>query len=162
MSSSLLPVVGNSGAVQITATDEVQADSVARRDASKDLYTRIFRSSGDSNGIRTAGHLWVDIQNKSSAFTVDESTNNGTIYTIDTSGGSVTVTLPAAAAYTDKVLCFVKTSASNTLTIDGDGTEEIGGLSTTAVATANNAFIWIVCNGTKWIIVGWSAAADWA
>jgi hypothetical protein len=155
-----LPVVGSSGAVQITATDESQADSVARRDSSKDLYTRIFRTSGDGCGIRTSGHFYLDIQNKTANFTVDESTNNGTIYTIDTTGGSYTVTLPACAAYVDKVLVFVKTNAANTLTIDGDGSEEIGGYGVTATTNDNNAVLWIVSNGTKWIVL--SSIGTWA
>lgn len=69
----------------------------------------------------------------------------------DTSGGNVTLTLPAAATpNANTVFSFVKTSASNTLTLDGDGSETIDGAATKAVTTLN-ARVDLYSTGSTWI-----------
>lgn len=68
----------------------------------------------------------------------------------DTSGGNVTLTLPAAASVTpNTVYSFQKTSASNTLTLDGNSSETIDGATTQAL-TLLNARLDIVSDGTAW------------
>lgn len=70
----------------------------------------------------------------------------------NTASGNVTLTLPAAASVTAyTVFSFVKTSASNTLTIDGNGSETINGASTYAM-TALNERIDIYSTGTAWLL----------
>jgi hypothetical protein len=70
----------------------------------------------------------------------------------NSSGGSVTVNLPAAALHTGRVITIKKTSASNLVTIDGDSAETIDG-ETTQVLTENYQSLTIVSNGTGWSIL---------
>lgn len=66
----------------------------------------------------------------------------------DTSGGSVTITLKPLAEWPPFVpFHFQKISASNTMTIDGDGSETIEGNATIAV-TGNNTVISLYSDGT--------------
>lgn len=66
----------------------------------------------------------------------------------DTSGGSVTITLKPLAEWPPFVpFHFQKISASNTMTIDGDGSETIEGSATIAV-TGNNTVVSLYSDGT--------------
>lgn len=89
----------------------------------------------------------------------------------DTSGGAITTTLRAGASYgTGAILEFLKTSTDNTAwTIDGDGTEQINGATTTALHTEGE-FLRIMWNGTAWIqlerriptkVVSWTPTGSW-
>lgn len=70
----------------------------------------------------------------------------------DTSGGSVTLTLPAAATVTGYRLDIKKIASSHTLTVDGDGTETIDGSATLSWSTTNQSYS-IISDGTQWWIV---------
>lgn len=72
---------------------------------------------------------------------------------VDTSGGSRTMTLPAVAgvtAYT--VYSFLKSSASNSMILDGNGSELIAG-ATTHTSTALNARVDIYTDGIAWYVL---------
>jgi hypothetical protein len=86
-------------------------------------------------------------------------TANYTITTSDrlvyanTASGNITLTLPAAASVTAHTVYSVhKTSASNTLTIDGNASETING-ALTATLTALNGRYDLVSDGTAWTSV---------
>lgn len=86
-------------------------------------------------------------------------TGNYTVTTADhlvyanTAGGNITLTLPAVAGVAQNVVySAVKTSASNTLTLDGNSAETIDGAATLAV-TANNARVDLVYNGSQWVTI---------
>lgn len=87
-------------------------------------------------------------------------TSNYTITTSDkltygnTASGSITFTLPALAGVTANVpYSFVKTSASNSLVIDGDGAELVNGAATQTL-TENNARLDIVKNDSGlWVTI---------
>ena len=66
-------------------------------------------------------------------------------------GGSGTITLPAASGNTD-FFFYVRNAGSGTLTLDGNGSETIDGATTVDLA-ANEACI-VFCNGTAWYTVG--------
>jgi hypothetical protein len=70
----------------------------------------------------------------------------------DSSGGNVTVNLPAAASHTGRILHIKKTSASNTVTVDANSTETIDG-ALTQVLTEQYHCLSIVSNGTEWSII---------
>lgn len=76
---------------------------------------------------------------------------------VNTSGGNVTVTLPAAASVYNAnngagiVYQIKKASAANTLTIQGTGGETIDGGATYAITTANVA-VTVRTNGSVWYI----------
>ncbi len=71
-----------------------------------------------------------NIENATATITTSERYNES-----DTTGGAVVLTLPAAnTVNANTVFSFVKTGGGNTLTLDGNGAEEIDG-STTLVVT---------------------------
>lgn len=82
-----------------------------------------------------------------------------------------TLTLPAAASNTGKVYQVVKTSSDlNALTIDPNGSETIGGATTTTINTLNESLIF-VSDGTNWQILGrrvpsvlpaWTPTGTWS
>lgn len=68
----------------------------------------------------------------------------------DTTSGSITLTLPAAASVTAyTVFGFVKRSSANTLILDANGSETING-ETTYALTALNERVDIYSTGSKW------------
>jgi hypothetical protein len=86
-------------------------------------------------------------------------TGNYTVTTADhlvyanTASGNITLTLPAVAGVAQNVVySAVKTSGSNTLTLDGNSSETIDGAATLAV-TANNARVDLVYNGSQWVTI---------
>lgn len=70
---------------------------------------------------------------------------------VDTSSGAVTLTLPPvdAAIIVGQVIKIKLIDATNSLTIDGDGSETIDG-STTFVMTVLNEAYEFVSDGTEW------------
>lgn len=70
----------------------------------------------------------------------------------DASGGAFTVTLPTAVGIPGKRYTIKRTSSSNNVTVDGDGSETIDGATTKALATQYAAIV-VVSDGTGWHIV---------
>lgn len=70
----------------------------------------------------------------------------------DSSGGTFTVTLPAAAAAKGVILTVTKTDSSLTaVTIDGNGSETINGSTTTTLNTQYES-VDLVSDGSNWLI----------
>jgi len=67
---------------------------------------------------------------------------------------NVTVTLPAASG-NDGLFYIIKkiSSAANTVTVDGNGTETIDGSATNTTINAQYKTLFIVCDGSNWYIV---------
>lgn len=74
------------------------------------------------------------------------------LYRANTTSGSITFNLPAAASSTGVQLVFKKISAANSLIIDGNGSETIDG-ALTKTLSANLASTMIYCNGTSWDVI---------
>lgn len=71
----------------------------------------------------------------------------------DASGGAFSITLPAATASAGMRLAVKKVDASaNAVTIDGNASETIDGVTTKALSSQNAAYD-IVCDGSAWYIV---------
>lgn len=101
--------------------------------------------------VRVPGWGWT-LQKvaKSGDYTV---TTSDRLIEVDTSGGDVTLTLPAASApnpYT--VFSFVVVTAGNDLILDGDGAETIDG-DATKTLTALNARADLYSTGAAWITI---------
>ena len=73
-------------------------------------------------------------------------------YKADTTAGNITINLKPAGENKDRVITFQKISSSNTLTIDGNGAETVGG-SATQILNNNKETLKIQSNGTNWIIL---------
>ena len=71
---------------------------------------------------------------------------------VDTTSGSVTVSLPPAANCKGQVLHIKKLVAANTMTIDPDGTETIDGAATVASTTQYISYT-IISDGAGWLII---------
>jgi len=72
---------------------------------------------------------------------------------VDTSGGNVTINLPAVASNSGVEFMIVKTTSdSNTVTIDGNGAETINGAATKILYAQNDFLIIKQMNG-RWVIV---------
>lgn len=80
------------------------------------------------------------------------------------SGGSITITLPAASLSTGRSIVVKRTdtSTSNTVTIDANASETING-SLTYVLYGRYSYLRITCNGTEWIkdAEGFGDYASW-
>jgi hypothetical protein len=105
---------------------------------------------------------------KSTGFSVVTALD-GLLYECDVSGGGFTATLPAAATLGNGFLFGVKTTghATNAVTIDPAGAEQIEGTTTRAVS-GEGAVEWFRCTGTKFVLtaihdpdIGGGAAKAW-
>lgn len=84
----------------------------------------------------------------SSATTMD-----GTYDRIELIGTSTyTITLPTAVGIAGREYTFVKSGASGTITIDGDGSETING-TTTKTLTTQYDVLTVISNGSNWLII---------
>lgn len=72
----------------------------------------------------------------------------------DSTGAAVTVALPPVASSTGRVLAIKATGSANTVTVDPDGTEQIEGAATLALAAATNVGVTIHCDGAAWWVLG--------
>lgn len=74
-------------------------------------------------------------------------------YKINTSGGAVTMNLPAAASWSGSVFYFMKTTGdANAVTVDGNGSETINGALTQTITQAYGTLA-LVSTGTEWLII---------
>lgn len=79
------------------------------------------------------------------------------LYPVDTSGGSVTVTLPAASSIMGKAYCFTKTSSSNSITFSLTGSDSASGWS--GSASAKGSYIFMSDGISTWYCVNEPAAS---
>jgi hypothetical protein len=78
-------------------------------------------------------------------------TTNDEIIIFNTTGGNLTASLPSAVGIKGKIFEIHKIGAINTLTIDPNASETIGGTST-HVLSENYSSVIIVSNGTNWLL----------
>lgn len=130
-------------------TGLLQSDSAAtvnaviERDINGDFAGRIITAS---TSLKSTGSVFLGNTAKSTGFTADAT---ATSYVVDTTAGSVTVTLPAAATCTGQHYIFKKQVAANSLIIDGSAAETIdGALTKTATVQYNSIHIW--SDGATW------------
>lgn len=93
--------------------------------------------------------IGYNIATITAAYTMVET--DGTIL-IDASSSAVTATLPSAANLKGKRFTIKCTDATNTATLDGDGSETIDGAA--SITLALNVFVTVQSDGTNWAVVG--------
>lgn len=93
----------------------------------------------------------LNVETISSADTLDSGND---VVLCDTSGGDFTIALPAAGTVTGKQyhLIYYDSNYIEPCTIDPDGSETIGGSSTTTLNTQNES-LRIVSDGSNWVIL---------
>lgn len=112
-------------------------------------------NSGETKKITTANLLgsfapdfdYVAIDDTDSPYAL---AGHISIVLADTTGGDITVDLPAAAG-SDKRIVWIKNIGSGTLTIDGSGAEEIDAETTQLLTQYSTAQL--VCDGSEWWIL---------
>jgi hypothetical protein len=105
--------------------------------------------AGDINSLQAAVEAMQDVRTVTGAYTA---TSADETILADASGGAFTVTLPPAAGLVGKRFTIKRTSASNNVVVDGNGSETIDGAGTKSL-NSQYAFISIACNGANWFIV---------
>jgi len=147
MSKEQIPVINAPIATSDTGSS---ANTYAKRDASKDLYTRRFVTDS-GGGLRNNGdwHRSGFAAAKTTTYTVAD--GDDIIYA-DATSGSFTINLPAAASNSGKTVTIVKTTSANTVTIDASGSENINGATTLALTTQYSGKT-LHCDGTQWFVV---------
>lgn len=148
-----LQIPAVNGGIQVSDS-AATANAIAQRDSNADCnYRRVALSGGlDNSGGQTVG-----LQSKTSSFSAD---NTKVLTKCDTTSGSITATLPAAALSSGLRLTFIKTdSSANSLIIDGNAAETINGAATWTSAGQYSS-ITVICDGTGWFIE--SQKGTWA
>lgn len=103
-----------------------------------------------SNGTGGAG---VTVLNKSANYTV-LSADNGTYFTLDTSGAAFTLTLPTpSSGFHIKFVDSTGSFSTNNLTLAPSSTEKIEGLAASKVFQTNWGGWEVFSNGTDWYIL---------
>lgn len=102
--------------------------------------------------LETARSFGANITATSTDITLD-----GSHYTVvvDASGAARTITLPTAASSTRRIYFIINDTGTNTVTVDGDGGEDIGSTAadTYVIPATAGAAVQIQSNGTKWLIL---------
>lgn len=83
-------------------------------------------------------------------------TNNDSVLLVSPTSGSATINLPAVASVQPGRVYFIKrdATATNTVTLDGFGSETINGSATRAVGAAATAGgVIVISDGTAWHVL---------
>lgn len=156
--TNLLPDITPGSAGTVGLDDSPSAGTGAKRDSNADLFTRIFRAT---QGLRSAGHLYLHRVAVSASLAIDESTNNGTFYDCDATSGAITLSLSASSTVTDKVIIVGKSPtdiSANAIVLDAFGSELIGTALTASLVNPGDV-IAIIGNGAQWRIL-WRYSAN--
>lgn len=118
------------------------------------LYPTQAAADANSGATWSIDNL-TPITNVAFGNSVNSQTANYTLLTSDkgkliyySGAGGVTLDLMAAEDAGDGFAFMVENDTSGTVTLDGDGAEEVNGATTFAVLTGVSAIV--VCNGTSW------------
>jgi hypothetical protein len=76
-----------------------------------------------------------------------------TMYLVTTTGGAVEVDLPTAGSQAGKTIDILAvTGATNSVTVDPDGSETINGSATSLTLSSNYQNVTLISDGTNWVI----------
>lgn len=127
-------------------------DAVAVRDSEGNLVGATV--TGD-NGIVSAGVFATKLLAKTANYTLDDAE---TVVSFDASGGARTATLPPAADVTNRIYIIQKIDTSvNIVTVDGDSSETVGGLTTWLLYNAGDT-VAVQSDGSNWLVLWWKAS----
>jgi hypothetical protein len=129
----------------ITLTDLLESIATAETDTSY-----ILKPDGVGGVVFGVAPSWFGIVTTTSASYNVLSTD--TTILCDTSSNAITVNLPAAASSSGRVIIVNLIDATNTATVDGNGSETING-ATTQVLTNQYDSITMQCDGAAWYII---------
>jgi hypothetical protein len=105
-----------------------------------------------------SGHLVDTVASKTANYTATSTDN---FIKCDASGGTFTITLPAAASNTGRIYKIKKTDTSyNAVTVDGNASETIDGVTDTTINTKNECLT-IISDGSNWQILERTIPSAW-
>lgn len=111
-----------------------------------------------------AGSVVGPLTNAGSPYTLTESSMNGVLFFIDSSGGDVTINLPATSSLVDPDFCrarFVRLDSSNPVTLVANGADTINFGSTFSIFPAPMCHAEVFAGGgTNWLAVNLSVPLD--
>lgn len=129
------------------ATDEVYADgahAIEVYDADDILIETIVNAHYSTSAASSLTRVVVT----ASSYAVSDT---GAYVESDSSSNSITLNLLTAAGHDGEVILVIKTSGSNTVTIDPSGSETVSGLSTITL-TAKDEYVVLRSNNVNWAI----------
>jgi hypothetical protein len=113
-----------------------------------DLYAIV--NGGVTSKVTRANNSKIITESTAKTSNYTFTANDETIK-FDTSSGNITASLPTAVGIKGKWYVAIKTSASNTLTIDPDGSETINGAANYTI-TNNNSTVTMQSDGSNWYV----------
>lgn len=149
-------IATNSGNLTIkTGTASGTRGKILLVDGSEGVAGKIWTSTDTGGQGRWA---FSTVASKTTTYTALATDN---LILVDTSGGSFTLNLPAAAGVSGKQYSIKKTTTDfNTLTIDPNSSETIDGQATTTINTKNECLI-IISDGSNWQILERRIPLEW-
>lgn len=125
--------------------------SVGNATSIADGALSVAKTSGLQGILDGKASKWTSIITVSANYTI---TTDDDVVLVNTTGGSRTISLPAAATVTGLSVLIKKISVdANVVTIDGNAAETIDG-DPTEILTAQWQMVRIKSNGTAWFVVG--------
>ena len=116
----------------------------------KNASVRLDGSGRVDDVLRTGGMDFAHEMVSATPFTVDATHH---ILCVDSSGGDITLNLPTAVGVGGRIYCILKVSSDiNIVTVDGDGSETIGGDLTQAFSSQYSG-ICFHSDGANWNIL---------
>jgi hypothetical protein len=141
MATTSIPVLTTA----VQADQSASGSSIAQRDGSGNLTMAQCTSTSHTNsGAQSNTSNTTTVTSTYSVATGDRFIKG------DCTSAGFTITLPAVASSNGRRLTIIKINSANTLTIAGNGAENINGSNTTTLTsqyTAKN--LW--CDGTQWL-----------
>lgn len=121
-------------------------------------------ASAAAAAAAAGSNLFNTISDKSANYTVVADTDDGTLFKVNTAGGSVALTLPSiATAVEGERYGIYRESASNSLTLIRNGTDTINGVAGTytVAAVAGELTVIVADDATpdNWIVFTWTQAS---
>ena len=154
---------GGANYVALKAPASVSADVTLTLPADDGDSNEVLKTdgSGGLEWVSVAGLNNLAVSTKTAAYTA---TTGDDVILADASGGAFTITLYTASGNSGKVLRIKKISTgSNEVTVDGDGSETIGGYANVKLSGRNDA-VTLASDGTNWQLLSdeitVAAAAD--
>ena len=156
----------SASAASIAASEAAAAASAAAAAASETSASGSAvsaQASAAAAAASAASGLFGALANKSTDYTIVADTDNSTLFIVDTSGGNVALTLPSiATAGEGERYGFMRTSASNSLTLSRNGSDTINGAAGnyTLPAVAGEVTVILADDATpdNWILLPWTQA----
>ncbi len=155
------PVISSAGgALSSEAQLNISRGGTGQASANSALNAFLPTQSGQSgkylttNGTDTSWGsqtaVGLSVVSKTTTYTA---TTSDDVILASTAGGAYTITLYASSGNSGKVLRFKKTTSDfSVLTIDGNGSETIDGVTTTTLNTFGEE-VTLVCDGSNWFVI---------